>query len=84
MEQAAVVQNSQKTNDSNRLARTWARTPRQKKSKLQVGLKKIRKDFGLKSACSNLCAGLSLEAEVGSFSPRLSHAAAIVAPVLQL
>ena len=37
-----------------------------------------------KYTCSDLFAGLPLEAEGGSFSPRLSSAVAIVAPVLQL
>ena len=36
------------------------------------------------SAYSDLFAGLPLEAEGGSFSPRLSHAADVVAPALQL
>ena len=40
--------------------------------------------MGFKSARSNLFAGLPLEAEGGSFSPRLSSAAAVIAPVLKL
>ena len=47
-------------------------------------MKKLGYNFGFKSTCSNLIAGLPLEAEGGSFSPRLSHAAAVVAPMLQL
>ena len=42
------------------------------------------KNFGSLSACSILLIGLPLEAEGGSFSPRLSHAAAVVSPVLQI
>ena len=42
------------------------------------------KKVGLKSAFSNFCTGLTLEAEGGSFSLRLSYAAAVVAPALQL
>ena len=42
------------------------------------------RNFGFKPACSDLFAGVPLEAEGGSFSPRLSHAAAVVTPALQL
>ena len=47
-------------------------------------MENLGKNVGFKFASSNLFASLPLEAEGGSFSSKLSHAAAIVAPVLQL
>ena len=57
---------------------------KKEKSNLQVGLENLGFEFGFKTTCSNLFAGLPLEAEGGSFSPRLSYAAAVVALALQL
>ena len=45
---------------------------------------KVGKKFGFKFASFNVFASLPLEAKGVSFSPRLSHATAVVAPVLQL
>ena len=50
----------------------------------QVGLKILEKKFGFKFASFNLFAGLPLEAKGGSFIPKLSCAAAVVALALQL
>ena len=47
-------------------------------------MEKLGKKFGSRFMSSNLFAGLPLEAEGGRFIPRLSHAAAVVTPVLQL
>ena len=55
-----------------------------KKSNLQVSFKNLGLNFEFKFASSNLFSGLPLEAKGCSFSPRLSHSAAVVAPALQL
>ena len=57
---------------------------KKEKSNLHIGLEKLDLNFGFKFTSSNLFAGLPREAEGGSFSPRLSHTAAVVATVLQL
>ena len=49
---------------------------------LKVAMKNLGENFGLK--CSNLFAGLSLEAEGGSSSLRLSIATAVVGSALQM
>ena len=51
---------------------------------IKIGLKKLGLNYGFKSTCSNLFAGLPLGAEVGSFSSMLSYATAIVGSVLQM
>ena len=45
-------------------------------------MEKLRIDFGFKFSSANLFTGLPLEAEGGSFSPRLSNAATVVALAL--
>ena len=57
---------------------------KKKNTNIKVALEKLGKNFGFISACSNMFAGLPLEAEGSSFSPRLSRAAALVAPALQM
>ena len=51
---------------------------------MQVGLEKKRIKYGLKFASSILFTGLPLEAKGDNFRLRLSHAASVVAPALQL
>ena len=56
---------------------------KKEKSIIQVGLEQLGKNISFKFASLNLFAGFPLEAEGGSFSPRLSCASATVAPALQ-
>ena len=56
---------------------------KKEKSNVKLGLDWLG-NFGFKPACLDLFAGVPLEAKGGRFSPRLSYAAAVVTPALQL